>query len=85
MYQPDRNLRELQVWKILAQAPHRGQRQRLQSLLCVPESTATSALDQLRNPPVYISAPGMDALLRHKQFRNLGLEDLSLQRVPLGG
>ena len=73
-----------QLWKILAQAPHRGQRQRLQSLLCVPESTATSALDQLRKPPVYISAPGMvDALLRLKQFRNLGLEDVSLQ-VPLG-
>ena len=73
------------LWKIPAQAPHRGQRQRLQSLLCVAESTATSALDQLRKPPVYISAPGMvDALLRLKQFRNLGLEDLSLQRVPLG-
>jgi hypothetical protein len=28
------------LWKILAQAPHRGQRQRLQSLLRVPESTA---------------------------------------------
>jgi hypothetical protein len=26
----------------------------------------------------------VDALLRLKQFRNLGLEDLSLQRVPLG-
>jgi hypothetical protein len=73
------------LWKILAQALHRGQRQRLQSLLRVPESTATSALDQLRKPPVYISAPGMvEALLRFKQFRNLGLEDLSLQRIPLG-
>ena len=54
----------------------------MQSLLCIAESTATSALDQLRKPPVYISAPGMvDALLRLKQFRNLALEDLNLQRV----
>jgi hypothetical protein len=37
------------------------------AFVCVPESTATSALDPLRKPPVYISAPGMvEALLRLK-------------------
>ena len=73
------------LWKILAQSPHRGQRKRLQSLLVIPESSAVSSLDRLRNPSVHISAPGMvDALLRLKEFRKLGVGNLKLERIPPG-
>jgi hypothetical protein len=73
------------LWRVLSRVPHRGQRKRLHSLLRIPESSSTSCLDNLRKPPLHISAPGMvDALLRLNEFQNLGVGDLNLQRVPQG-
>jgi hypothetical protein len=79
-------LASARFWSRLARLVHRGQRKRLRSLLLIPESSPSSALDQLRKPPVTISAPGMvDAWLRLKEFRKLGVRHVSLSRIPPGG
>lgn len=54
-------------------------------MLLIPESSPTSSLDQLRKPIVTISAPGMvDALLRLKELRKLGVRHVPLSRIPPG-
>jgi TnpA family transposase len=78
-------LASARFWSRLAQLAHRGQRKRLRSLLLISESSPTSSLDQLRKPPVNISAPGMvEALLRLKEFRKIGVRHVSLARIPPG-
>jgi hypothetical protein len=73
------------LWRTLSELPNRQQRKRLESLLFVSESQSVSSLDRLRNPPVYISAPGMvEALRRVREFRGLGVDDLPLAHVPPG-
>jgi len=72
-------------WSGLASSVHRGQRKRLRSLLLIPEASPTSSLDQLRKPVMNISAPGMvDALLRLREFRKLGVGHVALTRMPAG-
>ena len=73
------------LWKSLARSVHRGQRKRLRSLLLLPRPEENSRLDQIRKPAVQISAPGMvEALLRLQEFRQLGVSNVSLSRVPPG-
>jgi Domain of unknown function (DUF4158) len=53
------------LWKTLAELPSAPQRQRLEALLLVPETSRLSTLDRRRKPVVNISVPGMvEALLR---------------------
>jgi len=71
------------LWRMLAEIPNPGQRQRLWTLLASQEQGPTSLLDELRQPAVYVSAPGrMDALHRLSRFRDLGLTAVNLSQVP---
>jgi TnpA family transposase len=73
------------LWKTLAELPDLQQRQRLEALLLVPETSRLSTLDRLRKLAVNISAPGMvEALLRLNEFRALQVQDLPLSRLPPG-
>ena len=73
------------LWRTLAEIPSSEQRQQLGTLLAIQEQGHSSLLEELRQPAVNVSAPGMvDALHRLSRFRDLGLTALNLSRVPPG-
>lgn len=73
------------LWQRLAQQPTRTQREKLATLLQVPEGKRTTQLDQLRRPPTRISAVGLvGALKRLDAIRAFGAGSLTLDRLPPG-
>lgn len=73
------------LWKMLAQVPETQQRERLESLLVVPEGARQTPFDRLRRGPTRVSGPGLvSALQRLEEIRALGVGDLHLPRIPPG-
>jgi len=73
------------LWRILANAPNAGQRERLEALLVVPEGARQSHLDRLRRAPTRVSGPSLVAALRRlEEIRELGVAELDLSRIPAG-
>lgn len=73
------------LWKTLAQLPNAQQRQRLESLLVVPEGARQTPLDRLRRGPSRVSGPALvSALQRLQEIQALGVGNLNLQSIPPG-
>ena len=73
------------LWKMLAQMPDARQRERLESLLVVPEGARQTPFDRLRRGPTRISGPSLvSALQRLEEFRALDVGDFDLPRIPPG-
>lgn len=73
------------LWRRLAALPDKGQTERLEALLLVPEGGRISALDRLRRAPDRISSPALlEALERVTEIRAFGVSALDLSRFPAG-
>ncbi len=71
------------IWRILASAPNRAQRERLENLLVVPEGERQSQLDRLRQGPVRVSGPALvRALERLEEIRGIGASRIHLGSIP---
>lgn len=73
------------LWKQLASFPSAQQRERLETLLVVPDGGRQTPLDRLRRGPARVSAPALvGALQRLREIRDLGVAGLDLRAVPPG-
>lgn len=74
---------EERVWATLARSVTDDQRNRLQSLLTVPEGNRSSRLDQLRSGPVMVSGPALiRALRRLDDVRGFGVSLPAAAPIP---
>ncbi len=71
------------LWRILASAPNRAQRQRLEDLLVIPDGERQSHLDRLRQGPVRVSGPALVASLeRFEEIRTIDASRVDLRSIP---
>lgn len=70
---------------MLAYSPSTEQREKLESLLIIPENFRQSSLDRVRHAPTRISGPSLvEALNRLDEIRSFDVEHLDLSRIPPG-
>ena len=71
------------LWKRLASAPTRAQRQRLEALLVTPDGERHSHLDRLRQGPSRVSGPALVAAAdRLDAVRAIGVSRVDLRSIP---
>lgn len=71
------------LWKRLASLPSTEQKERLESLLQVPEGGRVSRFDRIRKGPVTISSIAfIDALQRFLDLREFGLKSIDFSYIP---
>ncbi len=71
------------LWKHLSAIPTNEQREKLESLLKVPDGMRTSRFDYFRKGPVTISAPAFNAALdRYLELREFDLDGLNFAHIP---
>lgn len=74
---------ETRVWRLLADSIAGEHKERLESLLLVPEGSRSSVLDQLRTGPVMVSGPALvQALKRLDKIRKLGIRSPAILSIP---
>lgn len=78
-----RSRAEERFWRSLGRGVNGVQRERLESLLTVPDGKRTSLLDQLRTGPVMVSSLSLvQALRRLHSVRELGIKLPTVARIP---
>ena len=71
------------LWRTLARALKPRQAARLETLLIADESSRKTLLERLRRAPTRVSVAGLvEALLRLREIRGLGLTHIDLSAVP---
>ncbi len=78
-----RSRTEERFWRSLGRGVSHEQRERLESLLAVPDGSRTSLLDQLRTGPIMVSSLSLvRALQRLRSVRELGITLPTVARIP---
>ena len=73
------------LWKTLAQLPEAAQRERLETLLVVPEGARQTPFDRLRRGPTRVSGPGLlERITTAGRDSCTGRGRLDLPRIPPG-
>jgi TnpA family transposase len=71
------------LWQRLSALPTAGQKEKLETLLQVPEGMRASRFDHYRKGPVTISGPAFNAAMeRYLELRAFGMQNLDFSRIP---
>ncbi len=73
------------LWEMLSSIPNTEQKKKLEELLITPAGSHRSKLDRLRRGPRRVSGPALvQALVRLKEIRVLGISNLRIDNIPPG-
>jgi hypothetical protein len=71
------------LWKKLSSLPTKEQKEKLETLLQIPEGMRISRFDSYRKGPVTISSPAFNATVeRYLELQAFGLQELDFSHIP---